>query len=76
LKLTEAELRAILPELPSIGAANALAAKIQLATGARLGELAKVGACGFRAGRVVHPGRQFKDKDRQGLYRPAGSRYS
>lgn len=41
LKLTEAELRAILPELASIGAENALAVKIQLATCVRLGELAK-----------------------------------
>lgn len=41
LKLTEAELRAILPALPSIGTENALAVKIQLATCVRLGELAK-----------------------------------
>lgn len=41
LKLTEAELRTILPELHSIGAENALTVKIQLATCVRLGELAK-----------------------------------
>jgi integrase len=41
LKLTEDELRAILPALPSIGEQNALAAKIQLATCIRLGELAQ-----------------------------------
>ena len=41
LKLTEAELRVVLPELPTIGAENALAVKIQLATCVRLGELAK-----------------------------------
>jgi integrase len=41
LKLTEAELRAMLPALPSIGAENALAVKIQLATCVRIGELAK-----------------------------------
>ena len=41
LKLTEDELRAILPALPGIGAENALAVKIQLATCVRLGELAK-----------------------------------
>lgn len=41
LKLTEAELRAMLPTLPSIGAENALAVKIQLATCVRIGELAK-----------------------------------
>lgn len=41
LKLTEDELRVILPALPDIGAENALAVKIQLATCVRLGELAK-----------------------------------
>lgn len=41
LKLTEDELRVILPALPCIGAENALAVKIQLATCVRLGELAK-----------------------------------
>ncbi len=41
LKLTEAELRSILPELPSIGLENALTVKIQLATCVRIGELAK-----------------------------------
>lgn len=41
LKLTAKELRAILSELPTIGAENALAVKIQLATCVRLGELAK-----------------------------------
>lgn len=41
LKLTETELRAILPALPGIGTENALAVKIQLATCVRLGELAK-----------------------------------
>ena len=41
LKLTEAELRVILPVLPAIGAENALAVKIQLATCVRPGELAK-----------------------------------
>lgn len=41
LKLTAEELRVILPELPTIGAENALAVKIQLATCVRLGELAK-----------------------------------
>lgn len=41
LKLTAEELRAILPVLPTIGAENALAVKIQLATCVRLGELAK-----------------------------------
>ena len=40
LKLTEDELRVILPALPGIGAENALAVKIQLATCVRLGELA------------------------------------
>lgn len=41
LKLTAEELRAILPALPTIGAENALAVKIQLATCVRIGELAK-----------------------------------
>lgn len=41
LKLTEDELRVILPALPGIGAENALAVKIQLATCVRLGELVK-----------------------------------
>lgn len=41
LMLTEAELRAILPALPSIGVENSLAAKIQLATCVRISELAK-----------------------------------
>jgi len=41
LKLTEDELRVILPALPGIGAENALAVKIQLATCVRLGELTK-----------------------------------
>lgn len=41
LKLTEDELRVILPALPGIGPENALAVKIQLATCVRLGELAK-----------------------------------
>ena len=41
LKLSEEELRVILPALPSIGPENALAVKIQLATCVRLGELAK-----------------------------------
>lgn len=41
LKLSEDELRAILPALPTIGTQNALAAKIQLATCVRLGELAQ-----------------------------------
>ena len=41
LKLTEDELRVILPALPGIGAENAIAVKIQLATCVRLGELAK-----------------------------------
>ena len=40
LKLTEEELRVILPALPTIGKENALAVKIQLATCVRLGELA------------------------------------
>jgi len=41
LKLTEEELRTILPALPSIGEANATAVKILLATCVRIGELAK-----------------------------------
>lgn len=41
INLNEAELRAILPALPGIGAENALAVKIQLATCVRIGELAK-----------------------------------
>lgn len=41
LKLSEDELRVILPALPTIGTQNALAAKIQLATCVRLGELAQ-----------------------------------
>lgn len=41
LKLSEAELRAILPALPSIGAENALAVKVLLATGVRINELAR-----------------------------------
>ena len=41
LMLNENELRAILPALPDIGKQNELAAKIQLATCVRLGELAK-----------------------------------
>ncbi len=41
LKLTEQELRAILPELPSTGAENALTVKVLLATCVRLGELAR-----------------------------------
>jgi integrase len=40
LKLTEQELRTLLPELPSIGPQNALATKILLATCVRTGELA------------------------------------
>lgn len=39
LKLTDEELRAILPALPGIGEQNALAVKILLATCARIGEL-------------------------------------
>lgn len=39
LKLTEGELSLILPALPSMGNQNALAVKILLATGARIGEL-------------------------------------
>jgi site-specific recombinase XerD len=41
LKLTEYELRAILPALATIGAENALAVKIQLATCVRPGELTR-----------------------------------
>jgi len=41
LKLTEDELRTVLPALLGIGPENALAVKIQLATCVRLGELAK-----------------------------------
>lgn len=41
LMLTETELRAILPALPSIGAENALTVKILLATCVRIGELAR-----------------------------------
>lgn len=41
LMLTEAELRAILPALPSIGEQNALTVKILLATCVRIGELAR-----------------------------------
>jgi integrase len=41
LKLTETELRAILPALRSFGAENALAVKIQLATCVRPGELTR-----------------------------------
>lgn len=41
LKLTEAELRALLPALPTIGAENALAVKLLLLTCTRIGELAK-----------------------------------
>jgi integrase len=41
LKLTEAELRAILPVLQSIGEQNALTVKILLATCVRIGELAR-----------------------------------
>lgn len=41
LKLNEQELRAILPALPTIGRENELAAKIQLATCVRIGELTK-----------------------------------
>ena len=39
--LTETELRAILPALPSIGAENALTVRILLATCVRIGELAR-----------------------------------
>lgn len=41
LKLTEQELRSILPALPGIGAQNAYAVKILLATCCRIGELAR-----------------------------------
>lgn len=41
LKLTEAELRAVLPALPSIGAENAQAVKLLLLTCTRIGELTK-----------------------------------
>ena len=41
LKLTENELQAILPALPSIGEQNALTVKILLATCTRIGELAR-----------------------------------
>ena len=41
LKLTEAELRAVLPALPRIGAENALAARLLLLTCTRIGELAR-----------------------------------
>lgn len=41
LKLTEAELRAVLPALPTIGTDNALAVKLLLLTCARIGELSK-----------------------------------
>ena len=41
LKLTEAELRALLPALPTIGPENALTVKILLATCVRIGELAR-----------------------------------
>ena len=41
LKLTEAELRAVLPALPTIGTENALAARLLLLTCTRIGELAK-----------------------------------
>lgn len=41
LKLTEAELRAVLPALPSIGTDNAMAVKLLLLTCTRIGELAK-----------------------------------
>ncbi len=41
LKLTEAELRIILPALPSLGPQNALMTKILLATCVRIGELTK-----------------------------------
>ena len=40
-KLTEAELRAALPALPTIGTDNAMAAKLLLLTCTRIGELAK-----------------------------------
>lgn len=41
LKLTAAELRVLLPSLPTIGEQNALTVKLLLATCARIGELAK-----------------------------------
>jgi len=41
LKLTETELRAVLPALPTIGTENALAARLLLLTCTRIGELAK-----------------------------------
>lgn len=41
LKLSEAELRAVLPALPSIGTDNAMAVKLLLLTCTRIGELAK-----------------------------------
>jgi integrase len=41
LKLTEAELRAVLPALPTIGTDNALAVKLLLLTCTRIGELSK-----------------------------------
>lgn len=41
LMLTEAELRAIFPALPSIGRENALAVRVLLVTCARVGELAR-----------------------------------
>ncbi len=41
LKLTEAELREVLPALPTIGSVNALAVKLLLLTCTRIGELAK-----------------------------------
>ena len=41
LKLTEDELRAVLPALPSIGPENALTVKLLLLTCTRIGELAK-----------------------------------
>jgi integrase len=41
LKLTEEELRALLPALPSIGQQNALTVKILLASCVRIGELAR-----------------------------------
>lgn len=41
LKLTEIELRAMLPALPAIGTDNALAVKLLLLTCTRIGELAK-----------------------------------
>lgn len=41
LKLTESELRAVLPALPTIGTDNALAARLLLLTCTRIGELVK-----------------------------------